>query len=255
MSEPKILFLDIETSYITAAVWGLRDQNVSLNQILRDWELMSMSAKWKGSTKVMYKDRRDNLEVDGDKELAEWCWELLNEADIVVTQNGKRFDIPKLYARFLRHDLKKPAPFQQMDTLLMSRKFGLTSHKLEYMLKQFCVRYEKKVNRQFQGMDLWTACMNGVRAAWREMKEYNCLDTLGLEELYEKLATWGTGINFNVYGEGEDRCNCGSKDFQRRGYCVTTVGRYQRYQCSACGAWSRGGTNLLPKSDRKRGIA
>ena len=43
---PKILVIDIETSPVLANVWRLFKENVGLNQIQKDWHLLSYSAKW-----------------------------------------------------------------------------------------------------------------------------------------------------------------------------------------------------------------
>ena len=40
-TKPKILFLDIETCPIIADVWKLWDNNVGLNQIIKDWSIIA----------------------------------------------------------------------------------------------------------------------------------------------------------------------------------------------------------------------
>lgn len=253
MSKPKILIVDIETSPIRSLVWGLFDQNIALNQIETDWNILSWAAKWAGEGRVHYRDQRGVKDITNDKNMLRPLWDLLNEADIVVSQNGKRFDTKKLNSRFVIHGFQPPAPYRQIDTLVLAKKhFGFTSNKLEYMTDKLCVKYKKLKHTKYPGFELWRECLAGNKSAWNEMKKYNIHDVLATEELYEKLAPWGTGVNFRVY-TGQDACNCGSKNLQRRGYHITQAGKYQRYQCIDCGAWTRGGVNLFGKGAKNRG--
>src|ERR1019366_7143841 len=99
--EIKVLFMDIETAPLISYTWGIWDQNIGLNQIHSDWHVLSWSAKWLGSKDIMYQDQRKAKNIQDDKELLKRMWELLDEADVVVGQNSKSFDIKKLNARFI----------------------------------------------------------------------------------------------------------------------------------------------------------
>lgn len=252
---PKILALDIETFPLESFTWGLFDQNVALNQIKQDWTVASWSAKWVGKKTIMYKDQRHSKNVRDDKKILEDIWKLLDEADIVLTQNGKSFDIKKLNARFILNDMKPPSSFKQIDTLRIARKvFAFTSNKLEYMSNKLCTKYKKLKVKKFQGFELWSECLKGNIVAWKEMEKYNKYDVLSLEELYLKLYPWSNEIDFNLYSsDNVKRCNCGSKNFVKNGYSYTSVGKFQRYSCGDCGAEIRDKKNLLSK-DKKAAL-
>lgn len=250
---PKILVLDIETSPILGYVWGLFDQNVGLNQINKDWHVLSFAAKWLGEKKIFYMDQRNEKNIENDKKLLVAVWKLLDEADIVLTQNGVRFDIKKLNARFVLNGMQPPSSFKNIDTLKIAKKnFAFTSNKLEYMTKQLCTKYKKLTRGKFSGFELWRQCLAGNAAAWKEMEKYNKNDILSLEELYGKLQAWDNSINFNIYNDEvtEHICRCGSKEHIKKGYRYTTVGKYQRYKCLKCGAESQDKVNLLSKEKR-----
>lgn len=253
MQKPKVLIFDIETAPILASVWGLFDQNVALNQIEKDWHLLSWSAKWLGSKDVMYADQRNAKSIENDKAILKQLWKLLDEADIVITQNGKKFDVKKINARFVYHGFQPPSSYKHIDILQVARKkFGFTSHKLEYMTNLLCNTYKKVTKRKFNGFDLWKQCLANNVDAWEEMKHYNKYDVLSLEELYTKLIPWDSSINFNLYNDSEKNiCKCGSDKFQKYGYHYTTAGKYQRYKCKKCGAETRSKVNLFPKEKRK----
>lgn len=252
-SGPKVLFIDIETAPMLGYVWDLFDQNVALNQIYKDWFILSFCAKWEHSDKVIYHDQSKKKDIENDKELLEKLWVLLDEADIVVGQNVRRFDIKKINARFLMHGMKPPSSYRTIDTLSIAKKnFALTSNKLEYMSKKLNKKNKKLSHKKFPGFSMWSECLKGNKAAWREMREYNIVDVLSLQELYETLSPWDNTINHNVYhDEDHSVCQCGSTKFKKNGFKYTNAGKYQRYVCLDCGRESRSAQNLLGKEKRK----
>ncbi len=239
MSKPKILVFDIETAPILGYVWGLWENNVGLNQIHSDWYVLSWAAKWLGEKRMMQQDQSKAKNIEDDKGLLKGIWDLLDKADIVITQNGKSFDQKKLNARFVINGMQPPSSYKHIDTKILAKKhFAFTSNKLEYMTDKLCTKYKKLKHTKFEGFDLWKECLRGNKAAWREMRKYNKYDVLSLEELYTKLIAWDNTINFsNILGELV--CTCGSKSFVKRGFFYTSVAKYQRYRCSKCGSETR----------------
>lgn len=249
---PKVLLFDIETIPILAHVWGLWENNVALNQIARDWAILSWSAKWLGDSKIMYEDQRNNKNIEDDKKILQKLWILLDEADVVITQNGKSFDHKKVNARFIQHGMKPPSTYKIIDTKLIAKKhFAFTSVKLEYLTDKLCSKYKKMTKRKFSGFSLWTECLKGNKQAFIEMEKYNKLDVLSLEELYYKLAPWDSALNFNIYHDEDNHvCTCGSKTFKLYGFAYTSLGKFQRYVCKECGKEHRGKVNLLSKEKK-----
>lgn len=252
---PKVLILDIETAPVLAHVWGLFDQSVGLEMIKSDWHVLSWSAKWLGApaNEVMYRDQRDASNVEDDKEMLQVIWELLDECDVVLTQNGISFDIKKLNARFILNGMKPPSSFKHIDTLRIAKfKFGFTSNKLAYMTEALCKKYKKLAHKKFPGFQLWKECLAGNTEAWDEMKEYNCHDVLALEELYvDHLAAWDTTLNFSAYSDDYVfRCNCGNDEFVEKGFNITKKSKFQKYICTNCGKEHRDSKNLFSKERR-----
>lgn len=250
---PKILTLDIETAPIMASVWRLFDQNVGLNMIEQDWYCLSWAAKWMHEDEVIYEDKADSWDNENDKELLVGIHALLDEADIIITQNGKKFDAKKLNARFILNGMKPPSSYRHIDTLQEAKKnFGFTSNKLEYMTDKLCKKYKKLKHGQFPGFELWKECLRGNPLAWQEMKDYNIHDVLSLEELYTIMLPWmKTHLNVNLYySDNEVRCKCGGTDFEHNGYAYTNLSKFDRFQCTDCGGEVRGRVNLLSKEKR-----
>lgn len=251
--KPKILLIDIETSPIIAHVWQLFDNNVGLNQIEKDWHLLSFSAKWLGEKEIFYADQRNEKDISNDKKLLEKVWKLLDEADIVIGQNSKQFDIKKLNARFVLNGMKPPSSYRQIDTLRLAKKyFGFTSNKLAYMSSKLNKKYKKLDHKDFPGHEMWVECLKGNKKAWVAMEKYNKYDVLSLEELYTKLIPWDNSINFAVYEPDKGPvCSCGHNNFRAKGFAYTASGKFQRYECLKCGAQQQSKQNILTKEQKK----
>lgn len=254
----KILLLDIETAPMLGYVWSLWENNVGLDQLHSDWHVLSWSAKWLDDppSKIMYADQRKSKVVSDDRKLLQGIYDLLDEADVVITQNGKAFDSKKLHARFIINKINKghpPSSYRHIDTLLIAKKhFAFTSNKLAYMSDKLNKKYKKLKPSKFPGFSMWLECLNGNLAAWKEMEKYNKYDVLALEELYYSLIPWDNTIDFSVYdNEVENVCSCGSTDFKENGHAYTSTGKFKRFKCLKCGSETRGRVNLLSKEKKK----
>jgi uncharacterized protein YprB with RNaseH-like and TPR domain len=244
MTNPKTLVLDIETWPIIAAVFGLKDQFIGLNQIRTDWSLMAYGAKWFGEKEVFYQDTHLQKDLRDDSKLLKNVWKLLDEADIVITQNGQSFDGPKLNARFMLHKMTPPSPYRHLDTYRIAKRVAeFTSNKLEYLTDKLCTKFKKVLHPKFSGMVLWNECEKGNLDAWKEMKFYNIHDVLSTEELYTKLKAWApeTMPTPHVESHKVGKCGaCGVFSLIRSGKRIDRLGVYQRYQCTKCGRWIKG---------------
>jgi DNA polymerase elongation subunit (family B) len=240
---PKILVLDIESSPITAYVWGRRDVNIALNQVVKEASIIAWGAKWLGepASKVIYRDARSSPDIEDDSDLILPLWNLLNQAEIVITHYGQSFDCPRINARFMLHGFPPPKPYKHIDTYrLIKRTASFTSNKLEYLTDKLCTKYKKSSHHKFPGMSLWTECLAGNKAAWDEMKKYNILDVLSTEELYQKIKAWTPASMASAYSGPQCRVCGDATKMQRRGYEIRKTGRYRRYQCQNCAAWTVG---------------
>ena len=148
----KILLLDIETSPNLAHVWGLWQQNVGTNQLLESSEVMCWAAKWYDERGVMFMSNKANSHA----EMLAKIYELIDEADVVVHYNGKKFDMPTLNKEFLLQGWTPPSPYKQIDLLRVVRSnFKFPSNKLDYVAQRLNIG--KKVKHE--GHELWIKCM------------------------------------------------------------------------------------------------
>jgi len=180
---------------------------------------------------------------------------VLEEADVVVSYNGKRFDIPMINREFIKAGMGPPAPYKQVDLLeTVKKQFKLPSNKLEFVVKDFEVGAKMK----HEGFELWIKCMKGDEKAKATMLKYNRQDVVILEKLHDKLKGWVVGApNAALYAtpeqlaKGEMCYHCGSHNVQKRGTTKTNTGIFPRYFCTSCKSWSRGRYSLTTKDERK----
>ncbi len=254
MSEPKILFFDVETAPMLAWVWGLFKQNISIGQIHQDWHMLCYAAKWLGKDEIFYDALWEHDAYAKDKTNDEYIvatmWHLLDEADIVVAHNASRFDVAKVNAKFFEYGMKPPAPYKVVDTLKVARaNFRFSSNKLDYISQLMNIGEKLKTD-----FDLWLDVMKGDKAQCKRMLEYNIKDVALLEELYLEMRPWITNHpNLGVYTDDTTTTcpSCNGSDIQYRGFAYTAAGKYQKFVCNSCGHWGRLAANVLPIGKRK----
>lgn len=249
----KILAWDIETGPNLAYVWGLWDQNVALNQIEDRGEVLSFAARWIDEPKSKIEFWRGGHDLGGaHEEMVNRAWELLDQADALVSWNGKGFDTKHMNRAFLLAGLAPPSPAKEIDLMLVARsRFKFVSNKLDNVAQELGLGSKIK----HSGFDLWRRCLLGEAKAWAEMRKYNEQDVHLLVDLYERLLPWITGHpNRNLYDpkvDGCPKCPAGPESLVRQGFRPTMTGMYQRYQCAKCGGWSSEGTRSFGSSIRE----
>lgn len=249
MNKPIIGILDIETSLAISYHFQMWKVNVRPEQIIEQPRILSVAFKVMGEDKTTYLEaRKPQHETALVKKLSKF----IGKCDAVVAHNGDRFDLAWIRGRCLILGLPPFAPTKQIDTLKIAKTMNLPHRSLEWLSDQLGCANKLKHDK-FPGISLWIECMKGNDEAWKEMKTYNIQDVDTLEELYLKLRPFHkNGPNLSVLDDDETPVcpRCGGKHLHKRGVQITGVGRYQRFRCVGCGAWSRDAVNLLSKGKR-----
>jgi hypothetical protein len=252
--------IDIETAPLELYAWTTWKVTASLEQIKTDWSILSFAALWMDKpSEIIYMDTggRGARKVRDDRKLMRPLWKLLDEADIVVAQNGKKFDIRKIKARLIAHGFKPPSPFHVIDTLIVGDKnFAFTSQKLKYTSGILAPEMPKDEHKQFPGQELWTECLADNPKAWKVMRKYNTRDIKSTRKVYLKMRPYiENHPQMGLYFESDrPRCpNCGSlhvvRDKQR--LQAKTASMYVQYQCRKCGKYCRGKAMKTKLSKRR----
>lgn len=207
--------------------------NLSLDQMFDYGKVLCYAARWVGEREMIF-DRHDR------EGFLKRVHALLDEADAVLTFNGKRHDVPLLNREFIKAGMQPPSPYKHIDLLeTAKRAFKFPSNKLQHLVTELGIG--SKLDHE--GFELWTKVLVNDPKAWATMERYNKQDVRLLEKLYKRMLPWiGGHPNHNMYGTNRNVCpNCGSKHLQSRGggEYKTQTGSYKQFQCQNCGKWCR----------------
>lgn len=244
----KILLIDIETAPNEGYFWGLFGQNIPINHIVEPGYTMCWTARWLHEDEAIFR----SIHTHTDGEVFGDVWELMDEADVIVHYNGKKFDVPVLNREFLKRRISPPSPYHQIDLYhVVRRNFRFASNKLDFVCQELGIG--GKI--QHKGMELWKDCMQTknydfgdvvprkVFEAWDIMEEYNRQDVELLDTLYRYLLPWiSNHPNVALWmkeGKKPKCVNCGSEKLRFKGYKRTKTMAYKQYRCKSCGTYSR----------------
>jgi uncharacterized protein YprB with RNaseH-like and TPR domain len=245
-NKPRICFYDIETSLAKSYHFQQWKVNLSQKQKIQESHLLSHAWAWgDGEVTGSILTREEMLAHDPERLVLE-CWSLLDNCDILVAHNGKRFDVKKVNSYFLQYGMPPPSPYRVIDTLLVAKqKFALPFNSLAYLAEFLDV--EQKIDTG--GVDLWIQCDQGSQEALDKMNEYCMGDIVTLRGVYNRLIGWSNdGVNLALYSDHGASCpHCSSDDVSviQGKYSHTVARKYQAYRCNGCGA--------VLRSNRKEG--
>ena len=241
MNSPRVLILDIER----VPAW---------TKPLPIWDMKALKYKYLGPNDIQSWSRTfchayqwlDDRTVSS---MAEWeeggrigflerTAALLNEADVIVGHNMRDFDLPHLLGEFILEDLPAVAEPKVFDTLrVMQRKGNLENNQLDTLAKRF--GFSGKTDKY--RIDLAMKAVGGDVKAQERIIRYAKGDIRATKKVYLRERPHGR-VNLGVFVDDEQVVcpHCAGTKVQRRGYAVTTLGRYPRFQCQGCGGWSKG---------------
>lgn len=248
MKKPKIVIWDLETMPNPEEVikrlpgmgaWPGRTLKSDLNSIIcfgykihgkkRTYSINGWDFKkdWK-------KDRHNDYNV------VKAAYEVLKDADGIVTHNGGKFDIKVLNTRLAYHGFPRLPKIPHSDTkVLASRNLFLFSNSLANVAKFLKVTDKMQIHNKWQ---LWVDLSMGKDTAKTRkiMDKYCKQDVDTLEEVYDKLKQYSNHVpNHNLFSNTKTSCpSCGSDHVHKHGFKVTKTGKKQRYQCQECGTIS-----------------
>lgn len=239
-TSPKILLMDIETLPIEAKVWDVWNVNISPDKIMKDWSIACWSAKWLFSDEVIGQVVTPKEAIERtEASILPTIWELLNEADVVITHNGNNFDIKKLNTKFLIAGMPKPMYYKSVDTLKVAKEnFAFTFNKMDWINQILGIG--TKIETSFKW---WDEASEGNKKYLDMMLEYNKHDVNILEELYLRMRPWIAGhpnmAIYSVHGKVPACPACGSLDIHWSGKYATALSLNRGFRCQDCGAIGR----------------
>ena len=137
----EVLFIDTETSPSKFWGWGTGEQYVDAKMLVTGTETRLITAQYKRAlvdkeTKYFVWDYKNGR--GDDTKVVKRITEVINNADIIIGQNIKAFDLKVLQERAKMLRLPPINVDFMMDTLTSSRSsFKSMSHRLDYRSKQY----------------------------------------------------------------------------------------------------------------------
>jgi hypothetical protein len=237
----RILLLDIETSLMKFYGFSPRTEYIPHELMIEDWSILCWGAKWLFEPEVMGETvTPEEALAKNDKRILQGVWDLIDEADIIVTQNGINFDMKKLRSRFLLNGFFPFSAVQQVDTLKVSREvFGWSYNRLDALGQKFGIG--KKADIEIED---WIRCSEGSQEHITKMFEYCKRDVAPLlEDVYLRMLPWiNTHPNLGLYTDHDaDVCpKCEGQDLTWGDKYPTPQGMWLGFRCNSCGAIGRG---------------
>jgi DNA polymerase elongation subunit (family B) len=241
-SEPKVILFDIESlpdlKEILKVVSGISAYpGLSIKASINSIICFGYKIYGEKETKVInawdFKGWKKN--VNDDEELVKKIYDILKDADAVVTHNGKRFDWKFIQTRLLKYGMPPLHKIQHVDTCQELKKNLLLFNNRLNTAAKFMTSEEKMENG---GWDLWVRTHDRHKKSMKLMSEYCAQDVITLEAIYKKILPFVTVLpNYNMFRTGEKVVcpNCGSTRLQKHGFKTTKTKVLQRFHCKDCG--------------------
>jgi len=218
--------------------------------------ILCVGYKWLGEKTVHvpsimdYPGWRDD--PTDDKRLIKDFRDILMQADMIITYNGKRFDVPFVTAKLLEHNLPLLPNIPHVD-LYFTVKSNLRISRKSLQNVSYYIRSGAE-KTAVEGR-IWKKAQGGDKASIHYIKRHCVADVEVLERCYMKLRPL-CRMHPRVNGYGTCRY-CGSDKLQGRGRQVSILkGAVQRVCCADCSGWDSRpyvGVNSLESSRlRKR---
>lgn len=259
----KIVTFDIENTANLLWSWQTYGKNWHAVEVFMSWRVLCVGYKWLGKKAEIisiddYKTYKPFIThtKDGillrqfdDYQLMVDMRDILDEADIVIGWNSKRFDVKKVQDRMIELGIAPPSPFKQVDVMQEKRKVANSN---SYRLDDTGAAWGTGRKVEHEGWELWKKCMEGDPKAWKKMKRYCKQDVVLTEKNYLKLRPWmATHPNLNHYSRDIKACSACGKEHTliKRGFAPAGQRRRQIYYCTpnrgGCGKYCTG--ELIPQ--------
>ena len=229
----RLVTLDLEAAPAQVVVWDLKAGNwINPGNIIKPRKVICMAYRWYGDSETMFTSEWSS----SHEEMVQQVWHVLDEADGAITWNGSAYDLPMLNTEFILAGLGPPSPCASIDLMkVVKQKARFMSNSLDFVTSQLGIGRKGDPG----GMKTWLAIEKGDEKAQQRMELYNKLDVELTEHAYRKLRPWISNHPSRGIIDADQGCPICGGSLAPRGYAYTRTGRFRRFCCSDCKAWSR----------------
>lgn len=238
----KIAFIDTETMPNLGAFWASGPKlSIGPEAIIQERFMLSVQWSWNNEKEVHVVQA--NIKKRDDTKVIKALTKILQEADIVVGHNVRKFDLRWAAGRALLLGLEPTRSkfVKHIDTMILAKQaFYLNSYKMDYICQKLGIK--GKIKTSFSD---WMAILNVDNAAELAQERANYLCKYGKHdinmnrELFIKIlphVKLTNKLEMMLYGKSAVCPECQSFKVHGKGLRVTKTGKnMHRFVCGACG--------------------
>ena len=258
--EPRILTWDLESSLLEGYFFRIWQENIPMRRIKKQAHLLSASFAFNNEEVQGFRLTPEQVKTGDDFEIVRKVVEAVNSCDLMVTFNGKRFDVKLLNTRALFWGLPPVKQPKHIDLFEQSKRvFKFPSNSMQNV----SLYLGEHGKLETSGSHLWERCAEWWNReecdkALQDMLIYGNQDIIATRDLYKRFQGWMKGvpnlgtITNEISGNNTLRCiHCGSDDiFHMNDVTYTSVSSFDLYRCAVetCRGISRitkNGKNLV----------
>jgi predicted RNA-binding Zn-ribbon protein involved in translation (DUF1610 family) len=245
MKKPNIIFWDLETlPNLDRVMKNLPGMSAYPGLTLKASHnsIICMGYKRLGDKKARCINAWDfkgwKKDVNDDYDICKASYDILKDADGMVTHNGRRFDVKFLNSRLAWHGLPTLPKIPHIDTCVLSKSnLFLFNNRLNTVAAHLGC----ELKMENGGWELWSRVLKRHKTSMKTMTKYCKQDVEVLEQVFLKLRPFATNIpNHNLF-YGDPKTNfvcpsCGTDALIKHGTRISKTAVRQRYLCTSCGS-------------------
>ena len=239
--EPRCLFWDLESSLLEGYFFRIWQENIPMRRIKKQAHLLSASFAFNDEQVQGFRLTPEQVRTGDDFDVVCKVVEAVNNCDLMVTFNGKRFDVKLLNTRALFWGLPPVKAPKHIDLFEQSKRvFKFPSNSMQNV----SMYLGENGKLETSGSNLWERCAEWenyeeCEKALIEMVTYGNQDIEATRDLYKRFQGWmkgvpNLGVITNEVTENKTlRCiHCGSDDvFPLDQKAYTSVSSFDLYRC------------------------
>jgi DNA polymerase elongation subunit (family B) len=252
---PRTLIWDLESSLLEGYFFRIWQENIPMRRIKKQAHLLSASFAFNDGQVQGYRLTPEQVKTGDDFDVVCKVVEAVNNCDLMVTFNGKRFDVKLLNTRALFWGLPPVKAPKHIDLFEQSKRvFKFPSNSMQNV----SMYLGENGKLETSGSNLWERCAEWenyeeCEKALIEMVTYGNQDIEATRDLYKRFQGWmkgvpNLGVITNEVTENKTlRCiHCGSDNvFPLDQKTYTSVSSFDLYRCGneSCRGISRATSN------------
>ena len=238
---PRTLIWDLESSLLEGYFFRIWQENIPMRRIKKQAHLLSASFAFNDEQVQGYRLTPEQVKTGDDFDVVCKVVEAVNNCDLMITFNGKRFDVKLLNTRALFWGLPPVKAPKHIDLFEQSKRvFKFPSNSMQNV----SMYLGENGKLETSGSNLWERCAEWenyeeCEKALIEMVTYGNQDIEATRDLYKRFQGWMKGVPnlgtiVNEVTENKTlRCiHCGSDDvFPLDQKAYTSVSSFYLYRC------------------------